>query len=160
GRPIGDGRYLWGPSMAGTSRVGLSLGVRGKILGLFAICTVFTLGAAAIGFWQLSACLEAFDRDVKVSQNNAIAVVAMEAEFNKQRGEWKDTLRRGKTPQAFIEHWTNFEAREREVNKAADQLRHSIPDAEATQLVIQFLNAHRSMGEAYRRGLQQFRKHD
>src|SRR4029077_13214922 len=36
----------------------------------------------------------------------------------------------------------------------------SIPDIEAKQLVVQFLDAHRGMGEAYRRGLQQFKEHE
>jgi methyl-accepting chemotaxis protein len=149
-----------GESMSGASRTGFFLGVRGKILSLFGICTAVTLGAAAAGLWQLSASIDVFDREVMLSQSNAVAVVGMEADFKKQVQEWKDTLLRGKNPEAFTKHWTNFEARERDVSKAADQLTRSIPDAEAQQLVAQFLNAHRTMGEAYRRGLQQFRDRD
>src|SRR5215471_5179268 len=124
--------------MSGASRTSLSLGVRGKILSLFGICTIATLAAAAAGFWQLSASIDVFDRDVMLSQGNAVAVVAMEAEFKKQVQEWKDTLLRGKNPEAFTKHWSNFEARERDVAKAADQLSRSIPDAQAQQLVVQF----------------------
>jgi CHASE3 domain sensor protein len=144
--------------MSGTSTTGLSLGVRGKILGLFAICTVCTLGAAAAGFWQLSASLDTFDREVMLSQRNAVAVVAMEAEFKTQVQEWKNTLLRGKNPEALKKYWSNFEALERDVRKGAEQLSGSIPDPEAKQLVMKFLDAHRGMGEAYRRGLQQFKE--
>jgi methyl-accepting chemotaxis protein len=144
--------------MTGASMTGLTLGVRGKILGLFAICTIFTLGAAAAGFWQLSASLDTFDREVMLSQRNAVAVVAMEAEFKTQVQEWKNTLLRGKNPDALKKYWGSFEALERDVRKSAEQLTRSIPDPEAKQLVMQFLDAHRTMGEAYRRGLQQFKE--
>ncbi len=146
--------------MGGASTPGLSLGVRGKILSLFAICTVFTLAAAGTGLWQLSASLDTFDRVVMPSQANAVAVVAMEADFKKQVQEWKDTLLRGKNPEAFQKHWSNFEARESDVRTGTERLSRSLSDAEAKQLVVQFLAAHQSMGEAYRRGLQQFREHD
>jgi methyl-accepting chemotaxis protein len=149
-----------GDAMGGALRVGLSLGVRGKILSLFGLCTLFMLAAAAVGFWQLSACLQAFDRDVMTAQNNAVDVVAMESDFKKQVQEWKDVLLRGKNPEAFNKYWTNFQARENDVRREADELSRSIPDAEAAQLVVQFLSAHKSMGEAYRRGLQQFKEHD
>ena len=81
--------------MKKSSRVGLSLGVRGKILTLFGLTMFFMLAVAADGLWQFYVTLQAFDRDVMVSQNNAIGVVAMEAEFKKQVQEWKDTLLRG-----------------------------------------------------------------
>jgi len=138
----------------------LSLGVRAKVLGLFAVSVACVLAAAAFGFWRYSLSLEAFDRDVMVSENNAIAVVAMEAEFKKQVQEWKDTLLRGKKADLLDKYWGNFQAREADVRREAEQLSHSIPDADTTQLVVQFLAAHKSMGEAYRRGLAQFKAHD
>jgi methyl-accepting chemotaxis protein len=138
----------------------LSLGVRAKVLALFAVCVACVLAAAAFGFWRYSLSLEAFDRDVMASQNNAIAVVTMEADFKKQVQEWKDTLLRGKKPDLFDKHWGNFQAREADVRREAEQLSRGIPDADTTQLVVQFLAAHKSMGEAYRRGLAQFKEHD
>jgi methyl-accepting chemotaxis protein len=143
-----------------TSIATLSLGVRTKILALFAVCTLLVIGAAAAGFWRFSASLEAFDQDVMASQNNAIAVVTMEADFKKQVQEWKDTLLRGKQPDALAKYWGNFEAREADVHREAEKLSRSIPDPDTAQLVVQFLAAHQSMGEAYRRGLQQFKEHN
>src|ERR1043165_397493 len=90
-----------GDIMSAAPSKGFSLGVRGKILSLFGFCTVFTLGAAAAGFWQLSASIDTFDRQVMPSQSNAVAVVTVEADFKKQVQEWKDTLRRAKNPEAF-----------------------------------------------------------
>jgi methyl-accepting chemotaxis protein len=134
--------------------------VRGRILALFAICTFFMLAAAAEGFWQFYASLRAFDRDVMTSQTNAIDVEATETDFKKQVQEWKDILLRGKNPDAFTKYWTNFQARESDVRKGAELLSRGISDPQAAELVVQFLAAHKSMGEAYRRGLQQFKEHD
>jgi methyl-accepting chemotaxis protein len=145
--------------MGGKSRIGLSLGVRGRILALFAICTLFMLAAAAEGYWQFYVSLRTFDRDVMASQSNAIEVEAAETTFKKQVQEWKDILLRGKNPDAFDKYWTNFQARESDVRKGAELLSRSIADPQAAELVVQFLSAHKSMGEAYRRGLQQFKEH-
>src|ERR1700685_3012872 len=119
----------------------LSLGVRAKVLALFAVCVACVLAAAAFGFWRYSLSLEAFDRDVMARQNNAIAVVTMEADFKKQVQEWKDPLLRGKKPDLFDKHWGNFQAREADVRREAEQLSRGIPDADTTQLAVQFLAA-------------------
>jgi methyl-accepting chemotaxis protein len=139
---------------------GLQLMVRGRILLLFAICTLLVIAAAAFGFWRFSASLEAFDKDVMSRQTNAIDVEAIEINFKKQVQEWKDTLLRGKKPEALDKHWTAFQQREAEVGTIADKLSRSIADMEAAQLVAQFLTAHKTMGGAYRRGLQEFKDHD
>jgi methyl-accepting chemotaxis protein len=139
---------------------GLQLMVRGRILLLFAICTFLVIATAAFGFWRFSASLEAFDKDVMSRQTNAIDVEAIEINFKKQVQEWKDTLLRGKKPEALDKHWTAFQQREAEVSTIADKLSRSIADTEAAQLVAQFLTAHKTMGAAYRRGLQEFKDHD
>ena len=138
----------------------LQLTVRGRILLLFGICTFFVIAAAAFGFWRFSASLRAFDEDVMSRQTNAIDVEAIEINLKKQVQEWKDTLLRGKKPEALDKHWTAFQQREGEVRAVADRLSRSIADADAAQLVAQFLTAHKNMGDAYRRGLQEFKDHD
>lgn len=139
---------------------GLSLGLRGRIVALFGICSFFMLAAAAYGFWQFHLSLRLFDQGVMSSQTNAIDVEAVEINFKKQVQEWKDTLLRGKQPDALEKYWSNFQQREAEVRNTADQLTHRIDDPEATRLVEQFLSAHVKMSEAYRRGLQEFKEHN
>jgi methyl-accepting chemotaxis protein len=134
--------------------------VRGRILLLFAACTLLVIAASAFGFWRFSASLATFEQDVMFRQTNAIDVEAMEINFKKQVQEWKDTLLRGKKPEALDKHWTAFQQREGEVRAGADRLSRGIADPDAAQLVGQFLTAHQTMGEAYRRGLQQFKDHD
>jgi methyl-accepting chemotaxis protein len=131
-----------------------SLGIRGRILLLFGLCTAVLLSAAAYGFWQYAASVDVFVRDVRTSQANAVDVLTVETNFKKQVQEWKDTLLRGKKPEALDKHWSAFQQREKDVRSAADRMRTSVSDPEAAQLIGQFHAAHEKMGEAYRRGLQ------
>ena len=146
--------------MDSKSRTALTLGVRGKVLLLFWLCTVLLLAAAAIGFWRFQSSLDVFTAKVVPSQANAVDAEALEADFKKQVQEWKDTLLRGKKPAALTQYWTNFQRREGEVRNEAERLSRNIPDPETAQLVAQFVAAHKSMGESYRRAFEQFKSHD
>src|SRR5690348_18144804 len=88
------------------------LKVRGRILLLFAICTLLIIAAAAFGFWRYAASLQVFENDVMSRQSNAIEVEAVEINFKKQVQEWKDTLLRGKKPEALDKHWGAFRSEE------------------------------------------------
>src|SRR5689334_23726853 len=99
-----------------------SLGVRGRILTLFGVCTGLMLAAAAFGFWQSHDSLSTFDQEVVPGQRRAVAVEAIEINFKKQVQEWKDTLLRGKNPEALNKHWTAFQQREGDVQQLAEQM--------------------------------------
>ncbi|HKX06711.1 MAG TPA: methyl-accepting chemotaxis protein [Stellaceae bacterium] len=146
--------------MSGGSQPESHLGLRGKILLLFGISTFLMFAAAASGFWQFRSSLQFLAGDVMVYEDNAIGIEALESTFKKQVQEWKDTLLRGKSPDALDKYWNNFQQREADVRRDGERLSHSILDPEASGLLAQFLSAHREMGEAYRRGLQQFKEHD
>ncbi len=145
--------------MSTASRIGRSLRVRGKILLLFGISTALLLVAAAVGFREFHASLGVFERDVALAQSNALNAEVVEADFKKQVQEWKDTLLRGKKPEALETYWGNFQKRESDVQAESERLGRSISDPETAQLVMQFRSSHKTMGEAYRRGLQQFKDH-
>jgi methyl-accepting chemotaxis protein len=134
-----------------------SLGIRGRILLLFGLCSAVLLAAAAYGFQQYGASVDVFVRDVRASQANAVDVMTVETNFKKQVQEWKDVLLRGKKPEALDKHWNAFQQRENDVRSAADRMKTSVADPEAAQLIGQFHAAHKEMGEAYRRGLQTFK---
>lgn len=139
---------------------GPSLNLRGRILLLFGACTFVILAAAAFGFWRFATSIRTFDQDVLSSQTDAVKVENVEINFKKQVQEWKDTLLRGKNPDALNKHWTAFQQREGDVTQGVDRLIGSVRDNEANRLLVQFRSAHQSMGEAYRRGLQEFKDHD
>jgi methyl-accepting chemotaxis protein len=139
------------------SKERFSLGIRGRILLLFGLCTAVLLSASAYGFRQYSASVDVFITNVKASQANAIDVLVVETNFKKQVQEWKDTLLRGKKPEPLDKHWGAFQQRESDVRNAAERMKASVVDKEAAQLIGQFVAAHKDMGEAYRRGLQTFK---
>jgi methyl-accepting chemotaxis protein len=118
------------------------------------------LAAVAFGYKQFSDSLRAFDEGVAFSQKNAIDIEAVEISFKKQVQEWKDVLLRGKKPEALEKYWAAFQQRETDVRDLANRVEPRVVDPEALQFVTQFIAAHKTMGDAYRRGLQQFKEHD
>jgi methyl-accepting chemotaxis protein len=146
--------------MAIESKRSISFGLRERIIVLCGICTFFMLAAAAYGFWQFQVSLRSFDEGVMSSQKDAVDIAAVEINFKKQIQEWKDTLLRGQKPDALDKYWSNFQQREGEVRSASDRLSHGIGDPETARLVGQFFSAHKDMGAAYRRGLQEFKDHN
>jgi methyl-accepting chemotaxis protein len=142
----------------GTHAAGrVSIGIRERILLLFAVSTAVLLAAVASGFFQFSASVNVFLTDVKASQANALEVLVIETNFKKQVQEWKDVLLRGKTPEAFDKHWNGFQQLESDVRRTSERMKAGVADTIAGQLIGQFVVAHEQMGEAYRRGLQAFR---
>lgn len=136
---------------------GVSLAVRGQILSLFGVSALLLIAAALFGYWRFSDSLRIFDEEVASSQRHAIKIEAVEIGFKRQVQEWKDVLLRGKKPEALEKHWSAFQQREADVENLAGDLGRSLVDPEAAQLVTQFVKAHKIMGGAYRRGLEQFK---
>ena len=142
---------MWGNAIL---RKFVPLRLRGKILLLFVVCASLLVGAAAWGFWRFNLSIEKFEQ-VAASQRDAVDVVGAEAEFKKQVQEWKDTIIRGSKPDLLKKHWGNFEAREAGTRAIVERLRGRVSDPQVAPLLDQFLTAHKSMGEGYRRGLLQ-----
>ena len=140
------------------ARPGFSLRFRGRILLLFSICICVLLGSVSFGFWQLLGSLRTFEREVVPSQANAIEIEAAESSFKTQVQEWKNTLLRGRAPDQLDRYWKSFEHHETGVRAAMERIAPRLTDPDAAQLVTKFLAAHRTAGEAYRRGLDEFRK--
>jgi methyl-accepting chemotaxis protein len=136
-----------------------SLKMRGQILALFSVSAAMLIAAATFGYVQLSEGLRTFDEEVVASENSAIAIEATEISFKKQVQEWKDVLIRGKNPDALEKHWAAFQREETETRELAETVGRSLKEQESADLVSKFVAAHRAMGEAYRRGFQQFKEH-
>jgi methyl-accepting chemotaxis protein len=136
----------------------MSLRLRGKLLFIFGITILLLLAAVGQGFWSFNASLSTYEQDVARSQLNAINVVAMEAGFKEQVQEWKNTLLRGKKPENLEKYWGSFQKQEAKVRDEAEQLSRNIADPHSAKLVNEFLAAHKTMGEAYRRGFEEFKK--
>ncbi|MFY0664466.1 MAG: methyl-accepting chemotaxis protein [Natronospirillum sp.] len=81
----------------------------------------------------------------------------MSNEFKTQIQEWKNVLLRGHDPAQLDRYWTSFQAQERRVQEIGANVLPLMADGPEKQLVQEFLQAHRTMGERYRGGLDDFR---
>jgi len=69
--------------------------------------------------------------------------------FKKQVQEWKDILLRGHTPEDLAKYTKQFHDREADVRAGAAALADTMQDAEARELLQQFLDAHKVLGDKY-----------
>ena len=135
----------------------MSLGVRAKLVLMVCVAMLVMFAAAGSGLFMSWNTIDLFNTDIMERQTEAVQITALEADFKKQVQEWKDTLLRGSDQAAFDKHWGSFQKRESQVDEEGAVLLGKITDPEASQLLNKFLAAHKEMGGAYRRGLDQFK---
>ncbi|MBN3857488.1 HAMP domain-containing protein [Paraburkholderia sp. Ac-20340] len=128
-----------------------------KIPLAFAAALLLMFAGAFYGIYSLNQSLNVYGTTVQNSVANERAVMATLLAFKVQVQEWKDTLLRGKDPAMLDKHWSAFEAREREVDTLAQQLKSSLPEGENRDLIDRFASAHTTMGQGYRTGLAAFK---
>ncbi len=112
--------------------------------------------AALFGIFMLGQSLDTFSGPVQEGFAHERAVKDMENAFKTQVQEWKNTLLRGQDPQELQKYWASFQAEERHVSDAAARLERALPEGEARSLVGRFQQAHATMGQSYRKGLDAF----
>jgi methyl-accepting chemotaxis protein len=81
-------------------------------------------------------------------------------EFKAQVQAWKDTLLRGKDPAQLQKYWAEFEKHELEVQQQARDLWRGLPGGDSRDIVQRFIDAHSTMGQRYRHGLDLFKASD
>jgi len=131
--------------------------LRQKIPLAFALAVVVTLVASLLGARRLNQANEVYAQVISVDEVNKQQVAEMLIVFKTQVQEWKDTLLRGKDPAKLDKYWGNFQARERDVDALAEKLEATLADGPAKDLVRQFAEAHKTMGERYRAGFDAFK---
>jgi methyl-accepting chemotaxis protein-1 (serine sensor receptor) len=114
------------------------------------------VGAGIFGIFQLDRAVRTYDRIIEGDFANNQATAEMQILFKTQVQEWKDTLLRGRDPQALARHWEAFQEKERQVDETAIRLMSALPEGEAKSLVTRFKEAHATMGEKYRKGYEAF----
>jgi methyl-accepting chemotaxis protein len=131
--------------------------IRHKLILIAGSGTALLLSVALYGLWLSWSSLQYFENDVLRSTTNERAILIMQSDFKKQVQEWKNVLLRGDDPAALAKYWKYFETDEQKVQLSADALLVSLEQPEARALVSQFQQAHRRMGEDYRKGLEAFK---
>lgn len=126
----------------------LSIIVGGCILILIACAYYFQRVNHSINQYnQLIANEIAIERQISLMSN----------EFKTQIQEWKNVLLRGHDPAQLDRFWTSFQRQEQLVQTIGTNVLPMMSEGPERQLVQQFLQAHNTMGQRYRVGLEEFR---
>ncbi|SAL41025.1 methyl-accepting chemotaxis protein I [Caballeronia sordidicola] len=131
-----------------------------KIPLAFAAALLLMLAGALYGIFALNQSIDAYRNTVQQNVANERMVSATLVAFKLQVQEWKDTLLRGKDPVKLDQYWSAFQTREKTVNGLASELRARLPEGESRALIEKFADAHISMGQGYRKGLDAFKAAD
>jgi methyl-accepting chemotaxis protein-1 (serine sensor receptor) len=129
-----------------------------KILLAFAGLLFFMAAASLFGIYRLNQSLAIYANEVQSATNQERAASDLLSRFKTQTQEWKNTLLRGKDPQARDKHWTAFQKIEGEIAADARKLIASLPEGEGKSLVTRFAQAHLVMSKAYAKGFEAFKE--
>jgi methyl-accepting chemotaxis protein-1 (serine sensor receptor) len=130
--------------------------LRLKLPLVFTAALLLLLLAALFGIGQLNQALDTYQTQVTASVNHERAAADMLQGFKVQVQEWKNVLLRGKDPEQLKRYWAAFEKEEAAIQAQAGKLLGDLPPGEARERVQQFAQAHKRMGEDYRKGLAAF----
>jgi len=127
-------------------------------LSLLLIIGVVMLGGASLyGFTSLSRIMTIYDDALNQQVAQERQILHIQNDFKKQVQEWKNVLLRGYEAKNLSKYWGKFEAMETGIRKHGAELTRQLQQPEARQLLERFLSSHQQMGEAYRKGLEQFK---
>lgn len=132
--------------------------IRNQLLFIAGFGTTLVLVASLFGFWLSWQSITGFHDNVQQQKANERTILIMQSDFKKQVQEWKNTLLRGADTQKLDKHWGEFEKIESKIQQDSAQLLPLLDESsEAKQLVGKFIEQHKIMGEAYRKGLQAYK---
>ena len=135
----------------------LNKSIFNKLLAIIGGGCVVIAFAALFYFGKASSGISAYQSVINVDDHNAIEVSAMLSEFKGQVQEWKNVLIRGSDPGSLDKYWGRFEKQEAKVQSMGEGLIKTLPHQDDIDLLTNFLNSHKKMGQDYRKGLADFK---
>jgi len=130
--------------------------LRNKLLLLLGIYTLLVIAAAFYGYRSAMTSAQIQEQVISVDLVNERSALEMVAGFKKQVQEWKNVLLRGSDPASLKKYWGKFKKQESLLLDQGSGLEKGLENPEAKQLISHFLEAHKAMGIAYRKGLKAF----
>jgi len=131
--------------------------LRNKLLVIVAISVLLIGIPVSMGFYSAYDSLETvsdvFDQEVTQER----LAIGMALNFKKQVQEWKNVLIRGKDPKQLEKYWGKFQKTEAKIQETGEKLVTQLDDEQARTLVSQFIEEHKKMGAAYRKGFEAFK---
>jgi methyl-accepting chemotaxis protein len=132
--------------------------IRNKLLMILAPGALVLLAAAFYGIWTAQQSLQHFQQLLENDVAHERQVQGMVIDFKKQVQEWKNVLLRGADPKKLAKYWGKFQKTEADIQERGQTLAADLPAGEAKQLLTRFLDSHKEMGSAYRKGLAAFKE--
>ncbi|WP_353091032.1 methyl-accepting chemotaxis protein [Methylibium sp.] len=134
--------------------------LRFKLPLIVATALLMTMTAGLFGIYRLNQSVDTYASVIEVDYGRDRLAAQLLVDFKTQVQEWKNTLLRGKDPKQLDKYWVAFGKHEKQVSESASRLQTSLPEGEVRSLVDQFVKAHATMGEGYRKGYEAFKTAD
>jgi len=135
----------------------LQKSLRAQILALIGGSLLLTLLIALACIRLLSNNIDHFQTLLDGPLTEVQLIDEANLEFKVQVQEWKNVLLRGKQPEQRNRYWSQFEAQEAKVQKIlGDLLVLSADEPELARQIESLRNEHRTLGTAYRKGLDAY----
>ena len=131
--------------------------LRNKLLSIIIIGTMLMMAAVGYGFMSELKSMQAIEQITSTQVNNERQVISMALDFKKQVQEWKNVLIRGHDAKQFEKYWGKFQKTEASIQSTGAELLQQLENEQANKLVSEFLEEHKKMGQAYRKGLEAFK---
>ena len=128
-----------------------------KVLFLVACAMAFVLAVSIFSLNRVYGSIQELDRVAREDFQVQQLILRAHGHFKQQIQEWKNVLLRGRDPQALSRHWAAFEKAEKEAAAAAREARAGTSSEDVRTRLQGFLDAHKSAGERYRKGLEAFK---
>jgi len=130
--------------------------LRGKLLALIVTGMLVVAAVVFYGFNSARQSIDLFEAVVLQEVDNERQITGMALDFKKQVQEWKNVLLRGADSKQMEKYWGRFEKTEAQIQAAGATLQQKLR-GESRKRVTDFLQAHKEMGVAYRKGLAAFK---
>jgi methyl-accepting chemotaxis protein-1 (serine sensor receptor) len=121
----------------------------------FAAVAIAVAGAGLFGLSQLNNSISTY-RSAVTHYSEAQEIETILSTFKTQVQEWKNTLLRGKNDKDRGKYWKAFVDSESDVAAQTATLMAKMEPGEARNLLAQFAQAHKQMGNDYRKGYGAF----
>ena len=130
--------------------------LRAKFLAVIGSVSFLIVIAVSVGYTGVTSSIDEFKRLTEHEIHHERVVSGMVSGFKKQVQEWKNVLLRGRDEEQRLKYWGKFEKQEAAIQGSGKSLLDEMPASEARDLLAEFIQAHDTMGKAYREGYQAF----
>ncbi len=131
--------------------------LRGELLTLIGGSLLLMLIAAFTSKYMLDSAIESKRNLIDGPVNLALGLDQVNSNFKTQVQEWKNVLLRGKNPAELDKHWSAFEAQERKIQEALDELlKNNSKDGVLSVKIGRLKDELKILGNNYRKGKEAF----